>query len=268
MMIDYKVSDHWPEDTPGWLPSLVSSLDRRHGLSVVLPLTVIVSEIAEWVQLASGTNAWSPKPNRASLALDLDQSVASLGPALRAEVSAPLAAFEAAFAALIRSPSAVLEQPPGTRSAAVWGDVMTTATALLTALDTDAAARASWDDLVAVAQDRTLARREYRPIAELLFDQLQRRGHVADRIFDDLVSIMAFGRDPDDIPMGEKDTLLQERLVKARDYVGTPTVEEPTVVWLGYKGRITQRLEAGDVAFHDGTLGRPKRYAGTLSVPA
>ncbi len=251
MMIDYKVSDHWPKDTPNWLPSLVSSLDRRHGLSAVLPLAVIVSEIAEWVQLASGTDAWSPKPNRTSLALDIHQSVRTLGPALRADISAPLAAFEAAFAALIGSPRAVLEQPPGTRSAAVWVDVTTSATALLTALDSDAATRASWDDLVAAAQDRMLARREYRPMAELLFEQLQRRGHIADRIYDGLVSIMAFGRDPDDIPMGEKDTPLQERLDKARDYVGAPAEAEPTVVWLGYKGRITQRLEAGNVAFHD-----------------
>ncbi|WP_298875326.1 hypothetical protein [uncultured Microbacterium sp.] len=155
-MIDYKVSDHWPKDTPDWLPSLVSSLDRRHGLSAVLPLAVIVSEIAEWVQLASGTDAWSPKPNRTSLALDIHQSVRTLGPALRADISAPLAAFEAAFAALIGSPRAVVEQPPGTRSAAVWVDVTTSATALLTALDSDAATRASWDDLVAAAQDRML----------------------------------------------------------------------------------------------------------------
>lgn len=50
---------------------------------------------------------------------------------------------------------------------------------------------------------------------------------------------MAFDRDPDDIPIGEKDTPLQERLAKARDFVGTPAEEEPTVVWLGYRGRIT-----------------------------
>jgi len=261
-MIDYNVSDHWPKDTPAWLPSLVSSLDRRHGLSAVLPLTVIVGEIAEWVQLASGTDAWIPKPNRTSLSLDLHQSVAALGPALRAEISAPLAAFEAAFATLIGSPRPVLEQPPGTRSAAVWGDVTTTATALLTALDSDAVTRASWDDLVATAQDRTLARREYRPIVELLFDQLQRRGHVAERIFDSLVSIMAFGRDPDDIPMGERDTPLQDRLVAARDYVGTPAEEEPTVVWLGYTGRITQRLEAGNVTFHDALWAVPNAMPG------
>lgn len=262
MMIDYKVSDHWPEDRPAWLPSLVSSLDRRHGLSAILPLTVIVSEIAGWVQLASGTDAWNPKPNRTSLWLDFDQSVASLGTALRAEIAAPLGDFDTAFAALIGSPRAVLEQAPGTRSAVVWGDVTSTATALLTALDSDAATRASWDDLVAAAQDRTLARREFRPIAEVLFHQLQRRGHVADRIFDGLVSIMAFGRDPDDIPMGEKDTPLQERLAKARDFVGTPAEEEPTVVWLGYKGRLTQRLEAGDVAFHDALWAVPNAEPG------
>ena len=74
MMIDYNVSDHWSETTPAWLPSLVSSLDRRNGTSSVLPITVIVSEIVEWVRLASGAEAWNPKPNRISLTLDVEQS--------------------------------------------------------------------------------------------------------------------------------------------------------------------------------------------------
>lgn len=267
MMIDYNVSDHWSEGTPAWLPSLVSSLDRRHGFSTVLPLTVIVSEIVEWVTLASGAEAWSPKPNRTSLTLDLEQSVAAIGPALRTQVSATLAAFEAAFGALATSPRPNLEQPPGTRTAAVWVDVLTTAAALLAALETDEAVRATWDDLDAVAKDRTLAGREYRPIAELLFEQLTRRGHRAEGIFSGLVSIVAFGRDPDDIPMGEKDTPLEDRLEKARDFVGLPAEEEPTVVWIGFKGRIHADFEAGDVMFRDAHWAVPNAEPGRFEFP-
>lgn len=56
-MIDYNVSDHWSADDPDWLKSLVSSLDRHHGVSTVLPLTVVVEEVLEWLELASGVEA-------------------------------------------------------------------------------------------------------------------------------------------------------------------------------------------------------------------
>ncbi|MEU9415570.1 hypothetical protein [Streptomyces sp. NPDC048272] len=176
MMIDYNVSDHWPADTPGWLKSLVSSLDRRHGESTVLPLTVIVDEVLEWLELASGVDAWKNSVNRASLRSDLEESVRALGPALRAHIATSLADFRAAFARLIDSPGAVLKQPPGSRPDAVWTNVATAGENLLAALETDEGARVSWDDLVATARDRALAGREYRPIADLLFDQLRRRG--------------------------------------------------------------------------------------------
>ncbi|GHE83435.1 hypothetical protein GCM10017786_13190 [Amycolatopsis deserti] len=175
-MIDYDVSDDWSEDAPDWLKSLVSSLDRNHGASTVLPLTVIVEEIAEWIELASGTDAWKKTANRDSLQWDLDKSVGAISSSLRAHIPGPLAAFQTAFGNLISSSSAVLSQPPGTRVDAVWTEALSTARNLLNALDSDQAVRASWDDLVAKAQDRTLARREYHPIVELLFEQLQRRG--------------------------------------------------------------------------------------------
>ena len=262
MMIDYNVSDHWSDDAPAWLKSLVSSLDRRHGVSAVLPLTVIVSEIAEWVQLASGVDAWKPGPNRTSLRLDLEQSIAAIGPSLRAQIAAPLSAFESAFTQLISSPRRTLEQSPGTRADVAWTDLASTAADLLTALNTDDAVCASWGDLAAAAQDRALAGREYRPIAELLFEQLHLRGRHAEGVFRDLVSIVAFGRDPGDIPMGEKDTALGERLVQARAHVGMPADEEPTVVWFGYKGRIHQHLEAGSVAFYDALWAVPNAEPG------
>lgn len=262
MMIDYNVSDHWADDTPAWLKSLVSSLDRRHGFSSVLPLTVIVSEIAEWVQLASGTDAWQPSPNRESLRLDLEQSAAAIGPSLRSKIAAPLAAFEAAFSHLISRPRATLGTAPGTRTDAVWVDVATTATALLQALAADSAAGASWEDLVAAAQDRSLEGREYRPLAELLFEQLRHRGHDADGVFRDLLSVVGFGRDAGDIPMGEKDTPLEERLAKAKALIETPADEEPIVIWLGYKGRIHQNLEAGRVSFYDALWAVPNAEPG------
>lgn len=249
MLIDYNVSDHWSEDDPDSLKSLVSSLDRHHGVSTVLPLTVIVEEIAEWVELASGTDAWKKAANRDSLQWDLAESVGAVSSSLRAHIAEPLAAFQTAFANLTCSSSAVLSQPPGTRTGAVWTEALSTARNLLNALDSDQAARASWDDLVATAQDRTRVRREYRPIAELLFDQLWRRGLSAERTFRDLVSIVAYGRDPEEIPVGKKDAPLAERLANARAFVGTPAAVEPIVVWLGYQGRIHLHLSAGRVSF-------------------
>jgi len=71
MMIGYNVSDHWAEDEPAWVKSLVSSLDRHHGVSTVLPLTVAIEEITNWVELASGPDAWRKVANRESLRLDL-----------------------------------------------------------------------------------------------------------------------------------------------------------------------------------------------------
>ncbi|MFC1415036.1 hypothetical protein [Streptacidiphilus cavernicola] len=75
MMIDYNVRDDWPAGTPEWLKSLVSALDRRHGRSNVLPLTVVVVEVMEWLALASGVDAWKNSANRMSLRYDLDESV-------------------------------------------------------------------------------------------------------------------------------------------------------------------------------------------------
>ncbi|MFB7229625.1 hypothetical protein ACFCY9_18050 [Streptomyces fimicarius] len=196
MMIDYNVSDHWSADDPDWLKSLVSSLDRGHGVSTVVPLTVLVEETLQWVELASGVDAWKNAANRRSLELDLNESVGALGTSLRAHIAAPLGQFRTAFSQLIGSPAQILKQPPGTRTDACWTNVTETAKDLLEALATDEAVRSSWDDLVATAQDRTLEGREYRPIAELLFDQVRKRGLNADRIFRDMVSIVAFGRAP------------------------------------------------------------------------
>lgn len=197
-MIEYNVSDHWTDEDPDWLKALVSSLDLHRGSSTILPLTTIVSDISEWVLLASGSEAWRPRPNRNSLRLDLTESIDAIGTSLKARIARPLTAFNDALNRLIGSANAVLEQPPGSRTDAVWTEVDSTAAHLQAVLVEDGAVRASWDDLVAASQDRTLVRREYRPIAELLFDQLKRRGMPAKRAAADLISIVAFGRDPED----------------------------------------------------------------------
>lgn len=261
-MIDYHVSDHWAEDEPAWVKSLVSSLDRRHGASSILPLTVVVNEVAEWVRLASGVDAWKPRPNRDSLRLDLDHSVAAIGPSLRDVILAPLAAFEAAFSHLVASANSTLSTPAGKRTNAVWTDVSASASALLSALCTDAAVGASWDDLVAIAQHRSLCGREYRPAAELLFAQLEHRGIDAEDLFGDLVSIVAFGRDRHALFEGDSTTPLQDRLRDARELVIAPAREQRVVVWLGYKGRVHQHLEAGNVSFYDALWAVPNAEPG------
>ncbi|MFF9214284.1 MULTISPECIES: hypothetical protein [unclassified Streptomyces] len=249
-MTDYNVSGHWSDNDPDWLKSLASSLDRRHGGSTVVPLTVIAEEVLEWLELASGVDAWKKSANRRSLRYDLDESLGALGASLRTHLSPSLTHFQAAFTQLEYSPGTLLAQPPGTRTHVVWTDTARAAKELLQALDTDEAVRASWDDLVATAQDRTLQGREYRPIAELLFDQLRRRGLDAERTFRDLVSLTAYGRDPHVLPRGQKALALTERIARARAHASAPAETEPVVVWLGYLGREAfPHLSAGRMSF-------------------
>lgn len=98
-----------------------------------------------------------------------------LGGAQRAEIRGPLGPFQAAFSRLAGSGASVLCQSPGTRTDAAWADVVTTAEALLSSLASDTAVGARRDDPVRTAKDRALQRREYRPIAELLFEQVRTR---------------------------------------------------------------------------------------------
>jgi hypothetical protein len=133
----------------------------------------------------------------------------------------------------------------------VWSEVATAAGALLSALTSDDAMRASWDDLVSVAQNRSCDQREFRPIADLLFTQLQRRGLDAEHTLRTLVSVVAYGRQPSDVPLGELDTPFEDRLETARRLLATPVAPVQVVVWLGYKGRMGVQLSAGNVAFYD-----------------
>jgi hypothetical protein len=248
-MIDFNVSDHWANGTPDWLKSLVSSLDRRHGSSSALPLPTIVAEVADWVLLAG--DAWKSRPNRDSLQSDLTQSVDAIGPALRFAIAAPLSSFDEAFAHLVAQSRSFLGTAPGLRTAVAWVDVATSGQALLDALTSDQSVGAAWDDLVAAAQDRTLNHREYRPRAEVLHEQVRLRGQDADGVFRELITVLAFGRDPLDVPLGETGMPYDERLANAKMLVEASATEEPVVVWLGYKGRLHTDLHAGSIAFYD-----------------
>jgi hypothetical protein len=263
MMIDYNVSDHWSDSTRDWVKSLVSSLDLRHRSTTTLPLPVVAEEILRWVGLASGVDAWRKAANRDSLDRDIAQSIGGLGTHLSGQIAGELTAFQASLAALSASGNAVLSQPPGAmRTAPEWAVVLTATQNLLAALESADAVVANWDDLVAVAQNRALERREYVPIAGLLAEQLRRRGLEVESTFRGLVSIVAFGRDPEAMPIGEEDTPYTDRLDQARVYVVTPATIEPTVVWLGYKGRAHVQMTAGRVSFYEPLWAVPNAQPG------
>lgn len=249
-MLDFNISNHWPDDEPTWVKSLVSSLDRGHGEVTVLPLTLVVEEILDWVDLASGTDAWSNKRNRESLASDLEQSIESVGEAVGTFIRGDVKQFQSAFARLHSSPKSLLQQPPGTRTDPAWTAVRNAGADLLATLDSDAAVGSTWDDLVRTAQDRTCADRQYRPVADLLFSQLTRRGLDATHVFRRLVRMVAYG-ETDGLPSSGATPSIEDRMVGARAIAVAPAEVGPVVVWLGYEGRIHARLDAGRVTFLD-----------------
>ena len=268
MMIDYHVSDDWPVDEPVWIRSLVSSLSRQGSTTAVLPLTVVVQEILDWVELASGEDAWANKYNRASLQADLDQSVAALGPSLLAEVAAPLVAFQMGLSNLYARGRAVHEQGAGMRTDQSWLDLDTTARSLSGALVSDAAVGACWEDLVAIAKERALEGRQYRPVADLLYDMMRLRGRAAEQVSRQAVAMLAYGQEPDDFPFEERALRVEERVSKARAVIVTPPVIEPVAVWLGYKGGgHVPVIGAGNVHFFNAAWHIPNSKQGRPDFP-
>lgn len=260
-MTEFNVSDHWSDNEPAWVKSLVSSLDRSHRASSVLPLTLIVDEVVNWVHLASGEDAWRKAQNRNSMTDDLNQAVAALGVNVATSIDVPLKKFVTAFNQLTGSPKAVQLQPSGSRTDPAWAGVLTAAADLLQHLDSDAAVGASWDDLLATAQDPTLKGREYRPIAELLYAQLGRRGLDADMVFRDLVQMVAYGSGPNDLPNDRSNVPVSARLSGARDIAIEPAETHHVVVWLGYLGRVDARLNIGRVTFYNAHWTVPNAHA-------
>lgn len=267
MMIDYHVRDDWPEGESDWLKSLVSSLSRQGDVSFALPLTVAAQEIRDWVQLASGEEAWARKDNQNSLKADLAQSVASLGPSLRAAVAREVAALQTCFGVLAASGRAVLSQGPGLRTDQRWIDVEGAADVLLAALVTDRAVGACWDDLVAIAKDRALETLDYQPVVDLLFDMLGRRGSSAQRVLRAAVDMLAYGREPTDLPFEERELAVGSRVSKARDLVISPETIEPVAVWLGFKGGFVPEIGAGNVQFYNANWHIPNSAPGHPDFP-
>lgn len=267
MMIDYHVRDDWPESEPDWLKSPVSSLSRKGHSSLSLPLTVATQEIRDWVQLASGEEAWTRKDNQNSLKADLTQSVASLGPSLRTAVAPELAALQATFGALAASGRAVLSQGPGLRTDQRWADVEVAADSLLAALATDRAVGACWDDLVTIAKARALETHDYQLVVDLLFDMLDRRGQSAERVLGNAVDMLAYGREPEDFPFEERELAVGDRVSKARDIVVTPATIEPVAVWLGFKGGFVPVIGAGNVQFYNANWHIPNSAPGRPDFP-
>lgn len=250
MMIDYKVRDDWPADEPRWMKSLVSSLDRRHRSRELLPLPVIVQEILNWVALASGEEAWKMGANRESLKADLKQSIVSLGSKTKSLFDSFNTQFERALAALSDSPKAVRTQAAGTRTAAVWIDVTTTGEALLSELGSDAALGACWNDLVEAANATNLERLEHHAIADLMFEQLQLRGHEPQEVFNAVIRMLAYGSSPDDYGIEVTPLSAEDRLAGAEEILLALPNEQDVVVWLGYRGgAVDFSVQAGQVTF-------------------
>ncbi len=267
MMYDFNISDHWPDDEPVWVRSLASSLDRRNGASTVLPLTLIVEEIVNWAELAGGQEAWNNKWNRRSLLADLQQSADAVGTTLTGLIDGALTQFTDAFADLIVDKNPALLEPPGARSHLTWSALLSAANDLLALLDSDDAVAASWGDLVAVAQDGNLARREFRPIADLLYAQLTRRGHNAQQAFKDLLWMVAYGNSPEALPTERHDLPAEDRIARARDIAMSPADTHDVVVWLGFDGRVSSRLDAGNVTFYDALWAVPNAAPGGQDFP-
>lgn len=268
MMIDYHVSDHWPANEPAWTKSLVSSLNRRSPRQPELPLTTCVEEIRSWIEFASGDEAWSSRANRDSLLLDLDESARAIGRHLRGVIATQINAFRVSFIGLITAPREVRRQPAGQRTDAVWVSARETARILLEHLDSREAVAACWDDLVSAARSGSSAKGEHRAIAELLHDQIRRRGLEPDHTFSNLVGMVAYGNQPDELPLAKnelRDPEQREADAKAIACATAPTTD--VVVWLGYQGPVSTRLESGRVFIIDAHWAVPNTRDGGQLFP-
>lgn len=251
MMIDYNIRDDWPDDEPRWLKSLVSSLSRRDEAVTILPLSISVQEIIDWVDLASGEEAWAKKLNRASLHADFVESVEALGPTLRAHLSKSLDAFATALRSLFAGGNAVLKQPAGLRTGALWSSVEETGRQLIIHLASDDAVRACWADLVSAAHRRDLRRREHRPIVDTLAEQQRLRNRDPVEVTKWLSSAIAYGPEKEGAPWAHMATSVDDRLALAEQFLLSPAERVRIAVWFSYSHlRLESNFEAGCVAFY------------------
>lgn len=268
MLIDYLVRDDSPPDEPVWTKSLVSSMDRRHGDVSVLPLSVSVQEVLDWVNLASDEGAWSSRENRQSLLADISQSAEALGPGTAARLKAPIAALRKALTRLDQAAKPVLRESIGSRASPDWSAVRSAASALLSELGADAAVKACWRDLVGCSQNPRQQRREYRPIADLLLGQLRLRGHDPDKLRRAMVDMLAHGRISDDDPRTERRLSAEARVAAAERMLQVQPELGHVVVWLGYTHcRAGMVVEAGDVTFFDAAWAVPNADPDEIETP-
>lgn len=251
-LVSSAIVDHWRGKDPAWVKSLVSSLYRSPQSDFeppTVPLTMVVEDILQWLQLGS-CEAWKKKSNRTSLRWDLDHSVEVLGEVLRETISTELTNFLTSMKTLMESGNGVFAPQPQERTTAThWTDAVDSARALLVALGSRHAGAASFDDLVTIAKCRkSAADREFRPISDLLFTQIEQRGYDAEVIFRDLIRLVSTGEiywtnaDPPQLT-------LEARVSKARELASSEPDFAPTVVWLGYQGRIFPRWNTARVSF-------------------
>lgn len=259
MMIDYHVWDDWPDGDPTWLKALVSSLYRgERRVETTLPLGCAVQEILEWVELASGPEAWAKAANRESLIRDYHQSADALGASLSTLLKTSTKTLSSALSSLNQNKNnkdkhgnVILKRPPGSRTDPAWTGVENACQNVLAELVTDAAVNASWDDLVSIVQSPMVQRGEHRWAADVLFEQLRLRQCDAKAIFREIVNMLAYGRSANDFPFTENTLSVADRLDAAGAIALTTPPEEEVVVWLGYAGGRVDYVVAGSVTFMD-----------------
>lgn len=256
-MIDYHVWDDWPDGDPTWLKALVSSLYRgERRTDTALPLGCAVQEILDWVELASGPEAWAKSANRESLIDDYHQSVYVIGTSLSTLLKPSTDALSSALSILNQNNkdkhgNVILQRPPGSRTDPAWMSVENACQNVLAELVTDAAVEASWGDLLYITQSSIFQRGEHRQAADVLFEQLRLRQCDAKQIFREIVNMLAYGRSVIDFPFTENTLSVADRLDAAEAIALTTPPEEEVVVWLGYVGGRVDYVVAGNVIFMD-----------------
>lgn len=251
MRYDHNVYLDWPDDEPVWIKSLVSTLDGRTWRSGVLPLNVCISEIIDWIELASGEDAWAKSQNRSSLILDLEQAVTSLGTITRQYLEPASRHLIKALKDLGKAGKAVVSTPPGLRNSREWVDLLSGAISLRDLSNSDQAVRAVWTDLVNLMRSGDAPRLEFQHFVDLLHAQQQQRRLDSDSVLREIVRLLI--QDPDDLLLeypGEERRSPEERVRLAENTLLRQATTGEVVVWLGYRGiHLTDLAQSGRVTF-------------------
>lgn len=164
LLVDW---DRYADDPP-WIRALCVTVRMKAPRAAALPLIRAVREVDEWKRLAT-TETWTARTNRRALATDLEAAAAGVGPRLRAVLDPELSRFVQA----VTGP--FCEKKPDMAAMASLSGA-----ALAASLETAAAVRANWADLVDAARDGDDEAMLWG--AEVLEAQLTARGFPADRM--------------------------------------------------------------------------------------